>query len=64
MYYVHSYYAKDCGSALVASSAYGVDVPGLVARGTVAGAQVHPEKSGRVGLQILRNFAAMLEKGE
>lgn len=62
VYYVHSYYAKDCGSALVASSAYGVDVPGLVARGNVAGAQFHPEKSGRVGLSILAAFAQW--KGE
>lgn len=62
VYYVHSYYAKNCEDALAATSHYGVDVPGLVVRGNVAGAQFHPEKSGSVGLTILRAFARW--KGE
>ncbi len=56
VYYVHSYYAKDCGESLVASSEYGVTVPGLVAKNNVFGCQFHPEKSGKVGLSILKAF--------
>ena len=62
VYYVHSYYAKGCEDFVLASSRYGVEVPGLVARGSVAGAQFHPEKSGDVGLGILSAFARW--KGE
>ena len=57
VYYVHSYYAKGAGDAVKAVSEYGVDVPGLVQHKNVFGAQFHPEKSGRVGLNILRAFA-------
>ena len=39
-----------------AASEYGVEVPGLVQHGNVFGAQFHPEKSGPVGLSILRAF--------
>lgn len=56
VYYVHSFYAKGAGDAVKAVSEYGVDVPGLVQRGSVYGAQFHPEKSGPVGLNILRAF--------
>lgn len=57
VYYVHSYYAARCEQSLVATSEYGVDVPGVVARENVFGTQFHPEKSGAVGLQILRAFS-------
>ena len=57
VYYVHSYYAKNVGSALSASSEYDVTVPGIVARDNVFGTQFHPEKSGEIGLRILRAFA-------
>ena len=56
VYYVHSYYAKGVGENLVAASEYGVDVPGLVQKDNVFGAQFHPEKSGKVGLAILQAF--------
>ena len=56
VYYVHSFYAKDALDAVKAVSEYGVDVPGLVQRDNVFGAQFHPEKSGRVGLSILKAF--------
>lgn len=56
VYYVHSFYAKFAGDAVKAVSEYGVDVPGLVQHGSVFGAQFHPEKSGPVGLNILRAF--------
>lgn len=57
VYYVHSYYAKDCAAALVATSPYGVDIPGIVRRNNICGAQFHPEKSAEVGLAILKAFA-------
>ena len=56
VYYVHSYYAKGAGDAVKAVSEYGVEVTGLVQRGSVYGAQFHPEKSGPVGLKMLKAF--------
>ncbi len=57
VYFVHSFYAQHCEGDVVASAQYGVDVPGTVARGNVFGCQFHPEKSGEVGLRILRAFS-------
>lgn len=56
VYYVHSFYAKSCEDETAATSEYGVPVPGVVQRGSVYGTQFHPEKSGRVGLSILKAF--------
>lgn len=57
VYFVHSY-AADCAEEDVYAYAdYGGKVPALVGNGTVYGAQFHPEKSGEIGLCILRNFA-------
>lgn len=64
VYYVHSYHAAGCEDSLVAVSDYGVTVPGLVARGNIFGAQFHPEKSGSVGLGMLRAFAELCAGGE
>lgn len=58
VYYVHSFYAKDCESSLVAGSDYGAFVPGVVHSANVYGTQFHPEKSGVVGLGLLRAFCA------
>jgi glutamine amidotransferase len=58
-YFVHSYYAEpDDDDAVVATTDYGVTFPSVIAdpSGTVFGTQFHPEKSGEVGLRILRNF--------
>jgi len=56
-YFVHSYYAvPEDDTAVVATADYGSPFPAVVADGTVFGTQFHPEKSGRVGLRILRNF--------
>ena len=58
-YFVHSYHAAPADpSDVLATVAYGVEVPAVVGRGAVVGAQFHPEKSGRVGLEMLRRFAA------
>jgi len=59
VYYVHSYYAKDCAKSLAAGSDYGVFVPGVVNDGNVYGTQFHPEKSGSVGLAILKSFCEL-----
>ncbi len=58
-YFVHSYYARpDDGTAVVATTDYGVEFASVVANeaGNVFGTQFHPEKSGETGLRILRNF--------
>ncbi|MBR4158211.1 MAG: imidazole glycerol phosphate synthase subunit HisH [Oscillospiraceae bacterium] len=56
VYYVHSYYAVGCSESLAAESDYGVSVPGVVWKDNVFGTQFHPEKSGEVGLGILKAF--------
>lgn len=59
VYFVHSYYAKNCGDSVIATSRYGVDLTAAVQNGNVYGAQFHPEKSGEAGLKILKAFAEM-----
>ena len=56
VYFVHSYYAADCDDSVVAVSDYGAPLTAAVADGNVFGCQFHPEKSGDVGLSILRAF--------
>ncbi len=57
VYFVHSYYASGCEESLLATSEYGIDLTAAVALGNIAGMQFHPEKSGEVGLSILRAFS-------
>lgn len=59
VYFVHSYYAADCGGALLATTDYGAPLTAAVADGNVMGCQFHPEKSGEAGLSILRAFCDM-----
>lgn len=56
VYFVHSFYATDCDADVIASAEYGRVLTAAVARGNVMGCQFHPEKSGTVGLNILRTF--------
>lgn len=56
VYFVHSYYAADCDESTLATAEYGADLTAAVASGNVYGCQFHPEKSGAVGLNILRAF--------
>ncbi len=56
VYYVHSFYGKNCLENTIASSNYDIEITGTVRRGSVYGTQFHPEKSGNVGLNILRAF--------
>ncbi len=57
VYFVHSYYAADCEEYVTATAEYGAELTAAVQRGNVYGTQFHPEKSGSVGLAILRAFA-------
>ena len=59
VYFVHSYAAVGCDEALLARAFYGTDVTAAVAAGNVTGCQFHPEKSGPVGLNILKAFLEM-----
>jgi len=56
VYFVHSYYADDCEESLLATTDYGVKMTAAVGKDNVLGCQFHPEKSGDVGLKILRAF--------
>ncbi|MBQ3000215.1 MAG: imidazole glycerol phosphate synthase subunit HisH [Oscillospiraceae bacterium] len=62
VYFVHSYYAADCDSSVIATAEYGAELTAAVAEGNVLGCQFHPEKSGEVGLKILKAFVEMGEK--
>ncbi len=56
VYFVHSYCAVECDASLIATTEYGAEITAAVASGNVYGCQFHPEKSGEVGLSILRAF--------
>lgn len=56
VYFVHSYYASLCKRAVAAWTEYGVPMPAVVWQGNVLGCQFHPEKSGTVGLLMLKAF--------
>ena len=58
VYFVHSFYGADCDS-VVATAEYGAELTAVVAKGNVYGCQFHPEKSGEVGLKILKAFSEM-----
>jgi len=59
VYFVHSFYAADCAESVAATAEYGAELTAAVARGNIYGCQFHPEKSGAVGLAILKAFAQM-----
>ena len=56
VYFVHSYHAAGCADSVIATAEYGAELTAAVQRENVFGCQFHPEKSGRVGLDILRAF--------
>lgn len=62
VYFVHSFYATDCDDSVIATAEYGKPLTAAVQQGNVMGCQFHPEKSGQVGLQILRAFCESEEK--
>ena len=57
VYFVHSFYATECENFITADTEYGLVIPAVVAKGNIFGCQFHPEKSGVVGLGILRAFS-------
>ena len=59
VYFVHSYVASDCPESVIATAEYGKELTAAVAKGNVMGCQFHPEKSGKVGLAILKAFCEM-----
>lgn len=56
VYFVHSYYATDCNDSVIATAEYDKHVTAAVAKDNVWGCQFHPEKSGEVGLNMLKAF--------
>ena len=59
VYFVHSYYGAKCAESVIATAEYGAELTAAVASGNVMGCQFHPEKSGNVGLSILKSFCEM-----
>ena len=59
VYFVHSYFAADCTESVIATAEYGKELTAAVAKDNVMGCQFHPEKSGKVGLAILKAFCEM-----
>lgn len=60
VYFVHSYYVKPTNSQLIACTTnYGIDYCSGISQGNIYAFQFHPEKSSRVGLKILKNFAEL-----
>lgn len=59
VYFVHSYYAEGCDDSLIATTEYGRTLTAMVGDKNVFGCQFHPEKSGDVGLNILKAFCEM-----
>ena len=56
VYFVHSYYGANCAESVIADTEYGAYLTAAVAKDNVCGCQFHPEKSGKVGLSILKAF--------
>lgn len=59
VYFVHSFHAVKCDASVIATAEYSVDVTAAVANKNVMGFQFHPEKSGKVGLALLKAFCEM-----
>ena len=59
VYFVHSFYAAECEESTLATTEYGADLTAAAANGNVYGCQFHPEKSGTIGLNILRAFVEL-----
>ena len=62
VYFVHSYYLQAQGDVVTASAIYGADINAAVERANLAACQFHPEKSGRTGLRILKNFVQRVKE--
>ncbi len=56
VYFVHSFYADNCEDSVIATAEYGKEITAAVQKDNIYGCQFHPEKSGNVGLNILKAF--------
>ena len=59
VYFVHSFFADGCEDSLAAVTEYGIPITAAVEKDSIFGCQFHPEKSGNVGLSILRRFCTL-----
>ena len=59
VYFVHSFFAEGCEESLSAVTEYDIPITAAVEQGNIFGCQFHPEKSGNVGLSILRKFCSL-----
>ncbi len=59
VYFVHSFYGANCSESVIATTEYGAELTAAVQKGNVYGCQFHPEKSGSVGLSILKAFCEL-----
>ena len=59
VYFVHSFFAEGCEDSLSAVTEYDIPITAAVEKGNIFGCQFHPEKSGNIGLSILRKFAQL-----
>ena len=59
VYFVHSFFAEGCEDSLSAVTEYDIPITAAVEKGNIFGCQFHPEKSGNVGLSILRKFTQL-----
>lgn len=63
VYFVHSYRVNPKNQdVIIADSDYGIDVPAVVCKGNLYGTQFHPEKSGKVGSLMIKNFLRECKK--
>ena len=59
VYFVHSFFAQGCEDSLSAVTEYDIPITAAVEKGNIFGCQFHPEKSGNIGLSILRKFCEL-----
>ena len=59
VYFVHSYFATNCDESIAATTDYGIAMTAAVEKDNIFGCQFHPEKSGEVGLRILKTFCEL-----
>lgn len=59
VYFVHSFFADDCQDFVTATTDYGIALTAACRKGRVMGCQFHPEKSGKTGLAVLKNFCQL-----
>jgi len=64
VYFVHSYYAAGASEVVLASAFYGEEIPAVVGKNNVLGMQFHPEKSGPVGMTLLKNWVQLIEASD